>query len=224
MSIQTKHASIAHRRLEDRVTSEVWVLESRTKHDPKEKAKKEERQGAGKPPPGWTLWGWQRVTPDVWKLLSLGLGFSGAAAGESLTHTRAYRHAHTPQLIRQSVRKERQRTLNSCSYTIQGRLMDAERKAGEIQLENQALPACPTSRQKPTACSDLRGSLLQPRGAEKEKTRMNLLGNIQPPCGGEKQTTVLVHTTLACNPVNCTAFLERACHDQITQSNLKWTR
>lgn len=89
--------------------------------------------------------------------------------------------------------------------------MDAERKAGEIQLENQAVPACPASRQKPTAYSDLRGSLPQPRGAEKEKTRMNLLGKIQPPCGGENQTTVLVHTTLACNPVN----------DQITQSDLK---
>ena len=125
----------------------IWGLSSREQDEGKEKAQKAERQGAGNPPPGWTLWGWHRVAPDLWKLLSLGLGFSGAAASESLRRTRAYRHAHTPQLIRQSVRKERQRTRNSCSYTIQGHLMDAERKAGEIQLENQAVPACLPSKQ-----------------------------------------------------------------------------
>lgn len=151
-----------------------------------------------------------------------GQDFSGAAArpsqatvSHSRARTHACKHAHTPpQLIRQSVRKEERRTRNSYSYTIQIRLMDAQSKARNACGK----PGCAglPSRQKPTTHSDLRGSLPQPRGAEKTKSQNESVGNLPPPCCGEKQTTALVLDTLACNWVNRTEVLEWACHDQIT--------
>ena len=94
------------------------------------------------------LFGGGRESPQiyescwVWGWVSLVL----QPVSHSGTHVHTGTQTHPSSFVK-SVRKERQRTWNSCSYTIQGHLMDAERKAGEIQLGNQAVPACLPSKQ-----------------------------------------------------------------------------
>lgn len=75
---------------------------------------------------------------------------------------------------------------------------------------------CLLSRQKPTTHSDLSGSLLQPRGAEKSQNESVV-----------KPTTTMLWGRANYRPgagylsseLNCTAFLEWACYNQMAKPN-----